>query len=194
MKSLSITSVFFCYLLSTLNYLTSALRPFTGNITSLYLQSSTHVFNSSLTLSGRPAFLPHTIKVLDSEVTLNLGFGFIRNRLVPAQLDVLISVAQSYLSDEIRIHGADADFPVSGFGSQMFYKTLGDGVHIEVWNIDVQARFTWGILADVFDGLWLFLIERARYWQCWFEFSHYTGVTIGSGRVYAEAEDDRSAR
>ena len=193
MKHLTILSISFFYVFPTLIFLKSVSCLPTDDTIPLLSLNASFPSDANFSTPGRPAFLPHTIRVPNSPVSLNLGFGFIRRSLLPSHLNVLLSVVRDYLDEQIKTFGADTVYPVEGLGTQHFSKTLGDGVHVEVWNLDYQARFTWGILADVIEGLWLFLVQGLRYWQCWFEVFERPRASIAAGRVFADVDDDRSA-
>ena len=193
MKPLTILSIFSIYVFPTLSLLLPVSRPPMDDSIPLLSLNASFPLSVNFSSPSRPAFLPHTIRVPNSSVSLNLGFGFVRRSLVPGHLNVLLSVIRDYLDEQIKRIGEDAVYPVEGLGTQHFSKTLGDGVHVEVWNLDYQARFTWGILADVIEGLWLFLVQGSRYWQCWFEVFERPRASIAAGRVFADVDDVKSA-
>ncbi len=63
---------------------------------------------------------------------------------------------------------------------------------IDMWNIN-QRFFTWGILENVVEGLWLYLVEGRRYWQCFFELRDGPGNSIGGGGIVRDEEEPDEA-
>ncbi len=97
------------------------------------------------------------------------------------------------LKEQVDIHGAEAIYPTGGLGAQWFFKTLGDGVVIEVCNMDHQRSFRWGMMENVVEGLWFFLVEGGRYRQCFFEFREGPGNSIGGGQIVRDKEEPDEA-
>ena len=140
-----------------------------------------------------PALLPHRINIPNTSTTLDLGFGIWSKKIDPNYLRSLLVVTQDYVNEQIEALGAQTLYPVIGIGIQDFYKTLGDDVHIEIWNLDPQAFFTWETLKNVIAGLWTYLVEGRRYRQCWFKFREDgAAAAVGAGHITNGMEEARS--
>ena len=157
-----------------------------------HFSNASYPLRANTSFVSRPAFLPHKFKVPNTSTTIYLGFGILYKSLDPISLGILLAVTEGFIAQQIENQGAATAFPIHGLGTQYFHKSLGDGVQMEVWNLDVQSHFTWGMLKNVIDGLQLYLVEERRYRQCWFEFHNGPGGTIGGGRIVPDTDDGRS--
>ena len=108
----------------------------------------------------------------------------------------LILVSQSIIFEELEFYNDNTYLPIEplpggGYG-QTFEYTLFDGVNITVANAATRA-ITLGNMRDLLKGLRLYLSDRLRSRECYFEWSvGYVGI-IGMGFIeretYANARD-----
>ncbi len=154
----------------------------------LQLPNISPFLNITGIVPSRPMILPYHFKVPHTDTVLNLGFGIIRRKIDPANLGALLSVSQDYINQQIENHGAHAVYPFAA--GQTFVKSLGDGIYIAIWNLGFQYAFTWGLLGNVIEGLWLYLAEGGRPWQCWFEFRNSVGGAMGGGEIVTDGADE----
>ncbi|KAL6718766.1 hypothetical protein ACLMJK_003000 [Lecanora helva] len=162
-----------------------------GIVLPLQSSNTSQVLTGALPSMNRPLILPYRIKVPNTRTTIRLGFGIPRKDLDPNELSVLLAVTEAYVDEQLQslgAGGAQAPYPVMGLGEQYFHKSLGDDVHIEIWNLEYQDYFTWTVLRNVLRGLSTYLIDGKRYRQCWFEFSNGQPVPVGAGRITAGLE------
>ena len=146
--------------------------------------NSSHLIGANTTTIF-PIIFPHIIIVPNSETILYLRFGLRRRALSPDFMQSLLVVAEDYIHQNIEEFGAHALYPIGPDNRQEFFKSLGDGIKLEIVNILPDEFFTWGTLDEVVEGLMIYLIQGERYRQCYFEFDDGNGI-IGSGQLVKE--------
>ncbi|MCJ1460741.1 hypothetical protein MMC28_011123 [Mycoblastus sanguinarius] len=129
-----------------------------------------------------PVYLPYRLDVPDTDMVLHLGFGLRPQRFNPSHVRGLIAVAQDWIAQQVEIFGPDMLFPHIDPQVQYFYKTLGDGILLEVWNARGEIFFTWESLKDAVEGIRLFVVVGQRFRRCYFKFGE-DGLDVGQGML-----------
>ena len=97
----------------------------------------------------------------------------------------LLAIADDYCSQHVEEYGRYTLYPVLPGHRQRFYKSLGDGIHLEIRNSVPDALFSWGALIDVIEGLTIFVVHEQHFSQCYFRFYDGLGVP-GIGQIAAD--------
>lgn len=94
--------------------------------------------------------------------------------------NIIIS-ARAYCEQELE-QGGDDPLPRR---QDPFQEDLGYGAAIDVVSARPDHRLTWGILKDVMDGLWEFLVVEGRYVESEFNICHGLLNLVGRGTISA---------
>ena len=114
--------------------------------------------------------------VRNTQTTLYFHLGFlceeegIRNTIISARI---------YCEGQLEQRG-DSPLPRS---HDPFHEDLGYGAAIDVFSAKLNHRLTWGILKDVMDGLWEFLVVGNRFQESEFQIYHGALNLVGRGRI-----------
>ena len=98
-------------------------------------------------------------------------------------------MSKDYIAQQIDEQGAHAFYPITPNIGQLFYKSLGDGISLEIQSVLPDHFFDWNTVQDVVEGLSLYLISGRRFWQCYFNFHHAEGI-MGTGQLAREDPSD----
>lgn len=136
-----------------------------------------------LPITLHPLNITHIVKdsgieyhVKDSLTTLFFHLGF---PCKEAGMRKTIISARAYCEQELE-QGGDDPLPRR---QDPFQEDLGYGVAINVVSARPDHRLTWGILKDVMDGLWEFLIVEGRYVESEFKICHGSLNLVGRGTI-----------
>jgi len=136
-----------------------------------------------------PVILPYRFVVPNTETVLFLGFGLRRRALSAAFIESLIVVSKDYIAQQIDEQGAHTFNPITPNIGQLFYKSLGDGISLEIQSVLPDRFFDWDTVQDVVEDLSLYSISGWRVWQCYFNFHNAEGI-IGTGQLAREEPSD----
>lgn len=134
-----------------------------------------------LPVTLHPVNITHSVKdsgipfhVKDTTIVFHLGFpckeAGMRNTIISAR---------AYCEQELE-QGGDGPLPRR---QDPFQEDLGYGVAIDVVSARPDHRLTWGILKDVMDGLWEFLVVEGRYVESEFSICHGSLNLVGRGTI-----------
>ena len=136
-----------------------------------------------LPITLHPVNITHIVKdpgieyqVPNSMTTLFFHLGF---PCKEAGMRNTIISARDYCQQELE-QGGDDPLPRR---QDPFQEDLGYGVAIDVVSARPDHRLTWGILKDVMDGLWEFLIVEGRYVESEFNICHGSLNLVGRGMI-----------
>lgn len=137
----------------------------TANLSPLNTSSTS---NTSLTTRR---YLPYRFRVPTTDIVLLLGFGIIRHRIDPAELQSLLRITEDNIQRGIDVLGRDALFPALGNDHRQQFTEEGLGtVRISISDFKAGNQFCWGDVWDVVEGLRLFLLEGERSFVTYFTF------------------------
>lgn len=167
--------------------LSASLEPFpTTEKTKTSNASQLSNTSSAIAPFDYPIPLPYSFDVPNSEIRLQLGFGWRRRSLDPMDLQGLIVFLLHFIDEVIKEFGPGQLVRVQANGMQRVDYELGDGIEFAVQNCRPGEYFTWDTLRDVVEGLRLYLIEGQRYRQTYFKFYDWPfrgSVALGAGRI-----------
>ncbi len=130
-----------------------------------------------------PIPLPYFFSVPNSQIILNIGFGWRRRPLDPMDMRGLIAVAQHEISEVLEEIGPGHLYPISVATGQQWYDCdLGYGIELWVQNLKGGRYFLWDDLSDVVEGLRSYLIVGERFRRTYFQFWR-GAVHLGSGSI-----------
>ena len=148
------------------------------------------------TSAGAGALFTSMLNVPGTSTILYFSYGWgLRRALSPRFVQSLIVTTQDYLWDQIAQHGVAAIYPYTPNYHQDFFRSLGDGVYLEIENWGPERLMSWGDLEEVVEGLSIWFFRMHKFKQVYFSFDDDYGrlgrgkVALGGGTVATDVVD-----
>lgn len=119
--------------------------------------------------------VPNTEMILSLTTRNNQPIGFLA-------LQALLTGANNRIYDQIEIHGESA--VITGRNFRYYLEDPGIVLEVLSWQSSPNPGLTWSQLAEVIEGLALFIVDERHYVTCYFNVIYGAAeTTVGIGKI-----------